>query len=64
MPKVVGQDHSVAKRYTCKFCGAINEVLPNEIRTLYQGRDYSGGTAGVKGFNCAGCGAEVKTQVW
>ena len=34
MPKVVGQDQSVYKRYTCKNCGAINEVAPNEVQVL------------------------------
>ena len=64
MPKVVGQDQSVYKRYTCKNCGAINEVTPNEIRNLYTGKDYSGCSAGSDGFNCGQCGKEVLTRSW
>ena len=56
MPKVVDQNKLIYRRYTCKHCDAINEVVPNEIRTLYKGKDYSGGTAGSDGFNCALCG--------
>lgn len=64
MPKVVAQDNSVAKRITCQKCGAVNEYLPNEVRTLWSGRDYGGGSDGAKGFNCAQCGHEVHTERW
>lgn len=64
MPKVVGQDQTVCKRITCKHCGAINEYTPNEVRTLWSGTDYSGGSDGAKGFNCAGCGKEIYTERW
>lgn len=61
MPRVVDQDRSVAKRKTCKQCGAVNEYMPNEERVLYEGRDISGTMCTTKGFNCAQCGAEVIT---
>lgn len=61
MPKVIGQDQSVAKRATCKKCGAINEYLPNEERVLYQGRDISQVMCTTKGFSCGQCGAEIIT---
>ena len=61
MPKVIGQDLNVAKRATCKKCGAINEYLPNEERVLYQGRDISQVMCTTKGFNCGQCGAEIIT---
>lgn len=64
MPKVVGQDKRVSKEVTCKHCGAVNEYLPNEVRILWNGKDYSGGSAGARGFNCAGCGQEVITESW
>ena len=64
MPKVVGQDQSIAKRYTCRKCGAINEVVPNEIRKLWESKDYSGGSDGAEGFNCAACAGEVITRSW
>lgn len=64
MPVVVGQDESVYKKLTCYNCGSINQYAPNEVRTLREGRDYSGGSDGAKGFWCAGCGAEVIVRAW
>lgn len=64
MPKVVGQDQSVYKRITCRKCAAINEYTPNEVRVLWQGLDYGGGSDGAKGFNCANCGAQIHTERW
>ena len=64
MPTVVGKDQTVYKRITCKHCGAINEYTPNEVRTLWERKDYSGGSDGAKGFNCAGCGTEIHTKRW
>lgn len=64
MPQVVGQDPSLKKRHTCRKCGAINEYLPNEVRTLWEGKDIGGGPDGAKGFNCAQCGDTVTTHRW
>ena len=64
MPTVVGFDNTVKQRYTCSCCGAINEIIKNEIRTLYSGKDYGGGTDVQKGFNCANCGEKVITEWW
>lgn len=64
MPSVVGRDETIKKRVTCRRCGAINEYLPNEVRTLHSGTDISGGSDGAEGFNCAGCGQEVYTRSW
>lgn len=61
MPKVIGQDKSVAKQATCRQCGAVNEYMPNEVRILSQGRDISQTMCTTKGFNCGQCGAEVVT---
>lgn len=61
MPKVVGQDTSVFKRYTCKKCGAINEVAPNEVKEISRGRDISGCMSVTEGFNCGQCGKVVIT---
>lgn len=61
MPKVIGQDQSVAKRITCRHCGAVNEYLPNEVRVLSRGRDISQTMCTTEGFNCAQCGKEVIT---
>lgn len=61
MPKVVDQDRSVAKRATCRKCGAVNEYMPNEVRVLYKGRDISQTMCTTEGFNCAQCSAEIVT---
>lgn len=64
MATVVGEDKGVYKRATCKNCGAVNEYTPQEVRVLYSGTDYGGGSDGAKGFNCARCHQEIKTEVW
>lgn len=64
MPKVIGQDTGVYERITCRHCGAINEYTLSEVRTLWNGRDYSGGSDGAEGFNCGQCGCEVITERW
>ena len=64
MPVVVGKDESVYKKLTCRHCGSINQYAPSDVRTLWQGRDYSGGSAGAEGFNCAGCGKEIVVSAW
>lgn len=64
MPTVVGRDKSVYKRSTCKNCGSINEYTPNEVCTLWESRNYSGGSAGAEGFNCAGCGKAIIVRSW
>lgn len=64
MPIIVGRDESVCKKLTCRHCGSINQYAPNEVRTLREGRDYSGGSDGAEGFNCAGCGKEVIVRAW
>ena len=64
MPVVVGRDESVSKKLTCRHCGSINQYAPNEVRTLWSGKDYSGGSAGAEGFNCANCGKEVIVRAW
>ena len=59
MPKVVGHDQAVYKRTTCRYCGAINEYTPNELRDIKTNHDYLGDYDVYKGFNCAGCGKEI-----
>lgn len=64
MVKIVGRDESVVKRITCRKCAAILEYTPSEVRNLYSGTDYSGGSDGADGFNCPNCGSEVYTRSW
>lgn len=64
MPKVIGMDNKVFKTITCRSCAAVNEYAPNEVRLLWEGKDYSGGPDGGKGFNCAGCNLEIVTERW
>mgnify|MGYP003546562478 CR=1 FL=1 len=47
MPITVGKDQSVFKRVTCRNCGTINEYAPGEVRNLWNGCDYSGGSDGA-----------------
>ena len=62
MPTIIGQDKSVAKRVTCRGCGAINEYMPSEEFKLRVGKDYDGGTYVQYGFFCAQCHAEIVTK--
>ena len=64
MAKVIGFSPKVLKQATCQKCGAINEYAPNEVRTLWSGKDYSGGSDGAKGFTCGNCGDDVITERW
>jgi hypothetical protein len=64
MVKVVGQDNSVAKRITCRNCGAVNEYVPLDVRELSRGRDYGSGSDGSDGFNCGQCQKEIVTKAW
>lgn len=62
--KVIGKDESATKRATCRSCAAIIEYTPGEVRTLWSGKDYSGGSDGAKGFNCPACSQQVITERW
>lgn len=64
MAKVVGRDETAVKRVTCQNCAALVEYTPGEVRNLYSGTDYGGGSDGADGFNCPGCGKEVYTRSW
>lgn len=64
MVKVVGQDSAIAKRVTCKHCGAVNEYLPVDVRELHRGCDIDGGSCGSDGFACGQCGKDVITRSW
>jgi len=64
MVEIVGQDPSASIRITHKNCGAVLEYVPNEVRILWEGKDYSGGADGAKGFTCPQCGNDVITERW
>ena len=64
MVKIVGRDESVVKKITCRNCAAMLEYTPSEVRNLWSGSDYGGGSAGADGFNCPSCGEEVRTHSW
>lgn len=64
MATVVGVDETAKKRATCRECASIVEYAPGEVRTLWSGRDYSGGPDGAKGFNCPKCGENIITERW
>jgi hypothetical protein len=64
MAKVIGKDEAAVKRITCQECAAVVEYTPGEVRTLWSGTDYGGGSDGAKGFTCPGCGKNIITERW
>jgi len=64
MAKVVGRDEGAVKHITCRECASRLEYTPGEVRTLWSGKDYSGGSDGAKGFDCPNCGKQVITERW
>lgn len=64
MATVIGTDTSRKLRVTCDHCASIIEYTKGEIRTLWEGKDYSGGADGAKGFSCPTCGKDVITERW
>lgn len=64
MVTIVGRDQSAVKRITHQECGAILEYTKNEVRSLWRGTDYGGGSDGADGFTCPNCGKDVITRRW
>ena len=64
MAKVVGRDDSVVERITCRSCAAIVEYTPSEVRNLWSGTDYGGGSDGADGFACPNCGKDIHVRRW
>lgn len=64
MPKSLGLDPSALKTITCKSCTHRIEYSLGEIRLLYSGKDYSGGSDGAEGFNCPNCRKQIITRAW
>lgn len=57
-------DPEVVKRISCRSCGVRLEYVPNDVISLWIGRDYSGGSDGANGFKCPKCGKNVITERW
>lgn len=64
MATVIGVDLARVKQATCTSCASQLEYIPGEVRTLWSGKDYSGGADGAKGFSCPKCGQDVITERW
>ncbi len=64
MPIAIGVDERGYKIATCPHCSTINKYLPNEVRLLWNSRDYGGGPDGAKGFDCAKCQDHVIVERW
>lgn len=64
MPVLVGQDNTVKKRATCRNCGGIHEYMDSEVRNLWSGKDYGGGSDGADGFSCTQCGKDIIIRRW
>lgn len=67
MPRVVETtpDPSVVKRAICREgCGCTVEYVPNDVKTLWSGRDISGCSEGEKGFKCPKCKKNIVVERW
>lgn len=62
--RVIGKDNRHVRNITCRNCASVIEYTESEVRNLWSGKDYSGGSDGADGFNCPCCGAEVHTRRW
>lgn len=57
-------DPKVVKRTACHSCGVTLEYVPKDVKLLWSGKDYSGGSDGAKGFKCPNCNVNVITERW
>lgn len=64
MVKVVGVDEEHIKKISCSNCAAKLEYTESEVRNLWSGTDYGGGSDGADGFNCPNCGSLVHVRRW
>lgn len=64
MAVVVGTDTAAVRRATCRHCASIIEYTDGEVRNLWSGRDYTGGSDGADGFSCPKCGKDVIVRRW
>lgn len=64
MATVVGVDEKAKKRATCQKCASVVEYTEGEVRNLWSGKDYSGGSDGADGFPCPKCGENVIVRRW
>lgn len=58
MIKIVGQDGSIARRVTCRNCGAILEYTPHDLKEL-QTKDITGSADITFCLKCPQCGYYV-----
>ena len=61
MIKVVGQANEVAKRVTCRNCGAILEYTPHDLQEQLT-KDITGSADIVFYLKCPQCGYRVYAQ--
>lgn len=64
MAEIIGKNENLAKICSCKHCGSIVKYYPIEVKTLWEGRDYSGGSDGAEGIVCPGCSNNIVTKAW
>jgi RNase P subunit RPR2 len=64
MAIVIGTDEKALKQITCRECASIIQYTASEVRLLWSGTDYSGGSDGAKGFTCPKCGKDIHTERW
>ena len=54
---------TVAKRVTCRNCGATLEYVPNDVMERH-GTDYGGGPDGSEWIVCPNCRKNVTLRSW
>lgn len=59
MPRLVGYNHTVARKITCKECDGINEYFGYEVKTMKAPKPFREDTEDWLGIECAGCGSEI-----
>ena len=56
-------DPKVAKRITCKKCGARLEYFPVDVQE-YHGKDIGGGPDGMEWIDCPKCKQRILLRSW
>jgi len=60
MAKVIKIDNTIAKRITCRDCGALIEYFPNEVESRVENEPYGGGTDMYHYLTCPNCGKQMR----
>ena len=56
-------DPEIAKKISCRNCGARLEYTPNDVKRI-DGTDYSGGSDGCEYVDCPNCNKRAVIRSW